>query len=72
MTRRDGEDARLDAAFLMTIGAMITLLCGACTLSQWDAPTSYGLAPIVGGLPTAGGVAMFVVGLWRFLRNREP
>ena len=56
----------------MTVGAMIALLCGACTWTQWNAPGSYGLAPFVGGIPTLGGVVTFVIGLTRYLESDVP
>jgi hypothetical protein len=85
---------RLFAYILMTVGALITLLCGGCTVIylgsviwtiflnfvphdplapelQFDAPNGallgfYGI--IIGGLPTAVGVVMFLGG--RRMRRR--
>ncbi len=69
---------RFFAYVMMAVGGLITLLCGGCTAFYlWFATTSAGstdeygpsmnqfvglAALIVGGLPTAIGMALFVAG----------
>jgi hypothetical protein len=85
-----GEEARRRAgkrflgALLMAAGAMVALLCGACTLLfglalgaasfRHGAHSDLGalaLPLIVGGIPAAGGVVVFLAGL-RIFRAGRP
>lgn len=77
---------RFVAGALITVGGLIVLLCGSCTLmfggagliamiSGEDAGLSgfiLGTALIVGGLPTAGGLVLLVNGWKSWQANRPP
>lgn len=63
------EDERLRGLFMMAYGAGVALLCGTCTISQW--PGLRTIALVVGGAPTAAGLALFAMGLIKFHENQE-
>jgi len=81
------EDSRSFWAWLvLTIGALIVLLCGPCTLVfaggslislvQGEDPSLAGfilaVALVIGGLPTAGGVVLVLNGWASLRRMRAP
>ncbi len=66
---------RANGRMMMTVGALMALLCGSCTAivglpwtwgSAWEIPT------VLGVLPAAGGVALFVNGLMIWRRASRP
>ena len=70
---------------LMAVGGLIALTCGLCTLGFMAAGAvsaikgggafagvqAIAVSLMFGGLPTAIGAGIFVVG-WKMTRNREP
>ena len=74
---------RFAGGCLLAVGLMIATLCGACTLLVAGALgptgrmqlsmilTTLMVPAIIGGVPTAIGVALAVVG-WRMLRRPRP
>lgn len=70
--RKDNSIAKLFGAILMAVGAMITFLCGLCSLTILAAGGGAGAFPIVaviGGIPTFIGVLVFRAGLKRYKEN---
>jgi len=77
--------SRFIGGLLVAIGGLIATLCGLCTAAfvigpVWYALSSHGefawplsvMGLVIGGLPTAGGVTLIVVGLGMIRRNRDP
>ncbi len=57
----------------MLVGALMASVCGACTFNVMGSDQEFaGLAPFVGGVPTAVGLWMFVSGLIKYLEARKP
>jgi len=68
LERRRRSD-RLVGWFLIVVGALVTLLCGTCTL---QAKVTYGvLALIFGGVPTLGGIASMGLGVLLYRKGRH-
>ena len=65
------SEQRRDAEFQMVIGVLLVALCGSCTLYFLTSGdhSDYGLAPVVGGVPTAIGLFMLVRGLFRWRKH---
>ena len=70
---------RFLGCMLMAVGGMVALLCGLCTFwvaamfSQGTGDTGGALILplVIGGVPAAGGVALFVVGLQMFREGQK-
>jgi hypothetical protein len=74
------------AVAMIAVGALILTLCGSCTsyfagAALWDmiAHGNAGgnlvvlfVAGVIGGIPTAGGIALFLLGFDRAQQGRKP
>ncbi len=71
---------RFLGCLLMATGGMVALLCGLCTIwvgatmfspGQGDLGAALLIPLVIGGVPAAGGVALFVVGLQMFREGQK-
>lgn len=79
---------RFWGAMMMAVGGMMALMCGSCTLvflvqflvglsgagrvAPGAALFAVGLPLVVGGLPTAGAAALFMLGRTQWRRGGAP